>query len=222
MKDARLELGRYVTNPFNRRGDVTKRLDFDDLFTSKAATGEYPFNPSRFESKDLTKSAMSRKLTQNPGLNFTPNTPFFDDNNKVTSDYQLFEGLGRFNRAMDYDFEEGRAKTYQRPQDQPDYNPQWMKAYGVSPTVNPGEASKNPMPRLKNPDPKGYIMGQAKGRAENEAEGNMSVAQLLAEQNTLPEPKKEKEEKKEEIQGEKTEEMEQETPDKESPEVKLT
>jgi len=48
----------------------------------------------------------------------------------------------------------------------------------------------------------------------------MSVAQLLAEQNTLPEPKKEKEEKKEEIQGEKTEEMEQETPDKESPEVK--
>ena len=37
VKDARLELGRYVTNPFNRRGDVTKRLDFDDLFTSKAA-----------------------------------------------------------------------------------------------------------------------------------------------------------------------------------------
>ena len=51
------------------------------------------------------------------------------------------------------------------------------------------------MPRLKNPDPNGYIMGQAKGRAENEAEGNKSVAQLLAEQKSLPEPKKEKEEK---------------------------
>ena len=25
-----------------------------------------------------------------------------DDNNKVTPDYQLFEGLGRFNRKMDY------------------------------------------------------------------------------------------------------------------------
>jgi hypothetical protein len=63
-------------------------------------------------------------------------------------------------------------------------------------------------------------MGQAKGRAENEAEGNKSVAQLLAEQKSLPAPKKEKEEKKEEIQGEKTEEMEQETPKQESPEVK--
>ena len=74
-------------------------LDFDDLFTAKSARGEYPFNPSRFENKDLTKRAMTRKLTQNPGLNFTPNTPFFDDNNKVTPDYQLFEGLGRFNQS---------------------------------------------------------------------------------------------------------------------------
>ena len=215
VRDARLDLGRYITNPFNRRGDITKRLDFDDLFTTKSATGEYPFNPSRFESKDLTKHAMSRKLTQNPGLNFTPNTPFFDDNDEVTSDYQLFEGLGRFNRAMDYDFDEGRPLTYQRPQDQPDYNPNWMKAYGISPTVDPGLASRNPMPRLRNPDPQGYIMGQARSRAENEAEGNMSVAQLLAEQKSLPEPKKEKE------QGEKTEEIEKkETPNQESPQVK--
>lgn len=121
---------------------------------------------------------------------------------------------------MDYDFEEGRPKTYQRPQDQPDFNPMWMKAYGISPSVDPGKSSKNPMPRLKNPDPNGYIMGQARGRAENEAEGNKSVAQLLAEQKSLPESKKEKVEKKEEVQGEKTEEMEQETPKQESPEVK--
>tara|TARA_R100000654_G_C2677407_1_gene126837 strand:+ start:31 stop:699 length:669 start_codon:yes stop_codon:yes gene_type:complete len=221
VRDARLDLGRYITNPFNRRGEITKRLDFDDLFTSKAATGEYPFNPSRFESEDLTKHAMSRKLTQNPGLNFAPNTPFFDDNNEVTSDYQLFEGLGRFNRSTDYDFDEGRAKTYQRPQDQPDFNPYWMRAYGMSPTVDPGMASKNPMPRLRNPDPKGYIMGQARSRAENEAEGNMSVAQLLAEQKSLPAPKKEKIEEQEQVQGEKTEEIEKkETPNQESPEVK--
>ena len=59
------------------------------------------------------------------------------------------------------DFDED-DKTYQRPQDQPDFNPAWMKAYGISPTVNLGDASKNPMPRLKNPDPNGYIMGQVK------------------------------------------------------------
>ena len=64
-------------------------------------------------------------------------------------------------------------------------------------------------------------MGQARSRAENEAEGNMSVAQLLAEQKSLPEPKKEKMEKKEEAQGEKTEEIEKkETPNQESPQVK--
>jgi hypothetical protein len=63
-------------------------------------------------------------------------------------------------------------------------------------------------------------MGQAKRRAENEFEGNKSVAQLLTEEKSLPETKKKKEEKKEEIQGEKTEEMEQETPKQESPEVK--
>ena len=27
MRDSRLDLGRYITNPFNRRGDITKRLD---------------------------------------------------------------------------------------------------------------------------------------------------------------------------------------------------
>ena len=76
------------------------------------------------------------------------------------------------------------------------------------------------MPRMRNPDPNGYIMGQARSRAENEAEGNMSVAQLLAEQKSLPKADKEKVEKKEEVQGEKTEEMEQEIPKQESPEVK--
>ena len=181
MRDSRLDLGRYITNPFNRRGDITKRLDFDDLFTAKAAQGEYPFNPSRFEAKDLTKRAMTRKMVENPGLNFAPNTPFFDNNEKVTPDYQLFEGLGRFNRAMDYDFETGRALTRQRPQDQPDFNPDWMRAYTVSPTIEPGKSFKNPMPRIKNPDPNGYIMERMDRRAENDVDGNKTVAQLLEE-----------------------------------------
>ena len=202
MKDSRLDLGRYITNPFNRRGEITKRLDFDDLFTSKSETGDYPFNPSRFEAGDLTKKAMSQKLTQNPGLNFTPNTPFFDDNQEATSDYELFEGLGRFNRVMDYDFENGRPLTNQRPQDQPDYNPMWIEAYGMSPTLNPGDTAKNPMPRLRNPDPKGYIMRKAESRAEGEIEGNKSVAQLLAQQGSPS--------KAAIKQGEKTEKIEQE------------
>ena len=211
MRDSRLDLGRYITNPFNRRGDITKRLDFDDLFTSKAATGEYPFNPSRFETKDLLKRAMTKKLTQNPGLNFAPNTPFFDDNDKVTPDYQLFEGLGRFNRQMDYDFETGRALTRQRPQDQPDFNPMWVDAYNISPTLNPSKSADNPMPRIKNPDPNGYLMAKAEKRAEREFEGKKSIAQLLEEDPMVTKNKM----KREEREGTQTEEV-----DKESPEVK--
>jgi hypothetical protein len=69
-QDARLDLGRYVQNPFNRQGQVSKKLDFHDLFASKPATGEYPWNPSRFSERDLMKRMMTRKETLNPALNF--------------------------------------------------------------------------------------------------------------------------------------------------------
>ena len=36
VKDARFDLGRYVSNPFNKRGHIPKRLDFNELFVSKA------------------------------------------------------------------------------------------------------------------------------------------------------------------------------------------
>ena len=35
------------------------------------------------------------------------------------------------------------------------------------------------MPRMRNPDPNGFLMSTAENRVENEAEGNTSVAQLL-------------------------------------------
>ena len=38
-KDDRLELGRYLNNPFNEGGRVAKQLNFRDLFASKPATG---------------------------------------------------------------------------------------------------------------------------------------------------------------------------------------
>ena len=69
-RDARLDLGRYIQNPFNRRGEISKRLDFDDLFRAKPTSGDYPWNPSRFNEQDLIKRSMSRKVTLNPDLNF--------------------------------------------------------------------------------------------------------------------------------------------------------
>ena len=206
MKDHRLDLGRYVRNPFNRQGDIKKRLDFDDLFRSRATSGDYPWNPSRFTSQDLLKRSQTRKTKLNPDLNFVGNSPFFDGNEDVSSDYELFEGLGRFNRPMDYDFDEGRALTSQRPQDQPDFNPLWVEAYEMSPTVKPGETAKNPMPRLRNPDPNGFLMAQAERRAEDEAEDKRSISQLLSEEG----PQSKKKEKKEEREGEETAIEEQE------------
>ena len=178
-QDARLDLGRYIQNPFDKKGQIGKRLDFADLFRSKPETGEYPWNPSRFNQEDLVKRMMTRKITYNPDLNFAPNTPFFDDNKEVTPQYELFEGLGRFDRPEDYDFNEGRAKTMQRPQDQPDYNHNWIEAYKLSPTMNPGKMAKNPMPRLRNPDPNGFLMKMAENRAKSEVQDKPSIAQLL-------------------------------------------
>jgi hypothetical protein len=199
-KDSRLDLGRYIQNPFNRRGQIPKRLDFDDLFRAKPETGDYPWNPSRFNERDLLKRSMTRKVTLNPDLNFVGNSPFFDENEDVQEGYELFEGLGRFNRPSDYDFDEGRARTQQRPQNQPDFNPEWMEAYKISPTLNPGKMAKNPMPRLRNPDPNGYLMAMAERRAENEFEDKPSIAQLLDREGLI----KEQQVKTEEKEGEDT------------------
>lgn len=184
-QDARLDLGRYIQNPFNRRGEISKRLDFDDLFRAKPTSGDYPWNPSRFNTRDLLKRSMARKVTLNPDLNFVSNTPFFDGNIEVTPEYELFEGLGRFNRPADYDFEEGRARTAQRPQEQPDFNADWIESYKLSPTLRPDKTARNPMPRLRNPDPNGFLMKAAEKRAENEVEDKPSIAQLLDRQGVV-------------------------------------
>jgi hypothetical protein len=199
-KDARLDLGRYIQNPFNRQGQISKRVDFEESFRSKPDTGAYPWNPSRFNSEDLLKRGMTRKTTLNPDLNFVGNSPFFDSNEEVTSEYELFEGLGRFDRPVDYDFDEGRARTTQRPQDQPDFNPQWMEAYRISPTVNPKKIAKNPMPRLRNPDPNGFLMAIAEKQVENEVEDRPSIAQLMDREETVKaEQKKPNDRRDEEI-----------------------
>jgi hypothetical protein len=194
-KDHRLDLGRYITNPFNRSGKIRANLNFDELFRAKPDSGDYPWNPSRFKEVDLTNRMMTRKRTLNPDLNFVSNSPFFDTNTEVTNEYELFEGLGRFDRPDSYDFNEGRAITEQRPQDQPDFNPVWVEAYRLSPTVRPDKAAKNPMPRMKNPDPNGYLMAAAENRVDNEAEGKVSIAQLLDRSGVMKPVEVKKEEK---------------------------
>jgi hypothetical protein len=182
MKDARLELGRYISNPFDNSGRIGSNLNFRELFRNKydTDTAGSPWAPSRFTSDDILKSIQSRKVKLNPRLNFVPNSPFWDNENQLPdSKYEMFEGLGRFSRPDDYDFENGRALTKVRPQDQPDFNEQWVEAYKLSPTVKPDKRAKNPMPRMKNPDPNGFIMSLAEKQAENEVEGNTSVSQLL-------------------------------------------
>jgi hypothetical protein len=196
-KDDRLELGRNLNNPFNDGGRIASKLNFRDLFESKPATGAPPWTPSRFKAEHLTNALQTRKATLNPRLRFVGNSPFFDDENQLDpKDYELFEGLGRFDRPQAYDFNEGRALTRNRPQNQPDFNPEWIDAYNVSPTVKPSKRAKNPMPRMKNPDPNGYLMSVAENRVESEAEDKVSVAQLLQ--------RKDLNVRKEETEGEET------------------
>jgi hypothetical protein len=188
MKDARLELGRYISNPFDNKGRIPSQLSFRELFRDKYATehGGSPWVPSRYTFEDLTKAVQNRKVIHNPRLNYVPNSPFWDDNNELPEQgYEMFQGLGRFKRD-DYSFEEGRALTRVRPENQPDFNPEWMEAYKLSPTVRPDKRAKNPMPRTRNPDPNGFIMQLAESRAENEMENNVSVAQLLADKKLNP------------------------------------
>jgi hypothetical protein len=188
MKDSRLDLGRYISNPFDNKGRIGSQLNFRELFRNKydTETGGSPWVPSRFTSEDLIKSIQTRKVNLNPRLNFVPNSPFWDEDNQLPSEqYEMFAGLGRFKRD-EYDFETGRALTRARPQDQPDFNPNWVEAYKLSPTVSPDKRAKNPMPRMKNPDPNGFIMLLAEKQAENEAENNVSVAQLLADKKLNP------------------------------------
>ena len=168
-KDARLDLGRYID--YTKDIFAKKRqLNFDDLFQSKADSNTAPWTPSRFESTDLLRRIQTRKLQLNPGLQYVG-----ADAQKL----EVFAGIGRFNRREEYDFNNGRALTKQRPEDQPGFNPVWRDMYSLSPTLKPDDRISNPMPRASNPDPKGYLMATAEKKAENEVEGNLSVAQLL-------------------------------------------
>ena len=169
-KDHRLALDRYVDftkDPFREK----RQVNFNDSFSSKPSSGKAPWMPSRFTEEDLLRRVQTRKLQLNPTLNFVGSTP---------EEYEVFANIGRFTRKEGYNFEEGRPNTTLRPDEQPGFSPVWVEAYRISPIVKPDKRASNPMPRVANPDPKGYMMAAAEERALKEVEGDKSVAQLLS------------------------------------------
>jgi hypothetical protein len=169
-KDHRLALDRYVDftkDPFREK----RQVNFNDSFSSKPSSGKAPWMPSRFTEEDLLRRVQTRKLQLNPTLNFVGSTP---------EEYEVFANIGRFTRKEGYNFEEGRPNTTLRPEEQPGFSPVWVEAYRISPTVKPDKRASNPMPRVANPDPKGYMMAAAEERALKEVESDKSVAQLLS------------------------------------------
>jgi len=179
-RDHRLDLGRYVSNPFDKRGKQLKKLNFNDLFSSKPEGGQYPWNPTRFTSEDLLRRMKTRKVTLNPDLKNVGNSPYFKDGSRLAEGHELFEGIGRFNRQEQYDFTAGRPLTAQRPEDQPDFNPTWMKAFEISPTMNPDDKPKNPNPSYARPDPNGFIQMMAMSSVESNNSDDASISELLA------------------------------------------
>lgn len=157
-----------------------RRVDYEESFRAKS--DQPPFNINRYSQNELKNRLVSRKPVLNRRLDFV------DDPNS----FELFTGLGRFDNGRTnkeepemslYNFEIGRANTKLDFRNSPEFQAKgelWKERYELSPTISPGDRIKNPMPRLDNPDPKGYLMATAKQRAENEAEGNMNIAQLLS------------------------------------------
>jgi hypothetical protein len=166
---------------FFRKGSKgLRRIDYEESFRAKS--DQPPFNINRFGKEELLNKITSKKPTLNRRLDFV------DD----PTSFELFTGLGRFDNGRTseedpsmslYYFDEGRANTKLDFRQTPEYQAKgelWKERYMLSPTISPGDRITNPMPRLENPDPKGYLMATAEKRAENEMEGNMNIAQLLS------------------------------------------
>lgn len=150
-----------------------KKINYAEAFQAKIADGDPPFNINRFGVQELTNKLVTRKLKLNPRLNFVGDQP---------EQYELFGGLGRFDteRKDLYSFEDGKPNTPGNFTLSPDFKDVWVEAYRLSPTIDPGKKVSNPMPRLRNPDPRGYLMAAAERQVENEAEDKVSVATLLS------------------------------------------
>ena len=178
---------RRLNDPTKHLDDVQKffsegqrglrKINYEESFRAKSH--EPPFNINRFGSNELQSKLVTRKQILNRRLDFANNV----------QEFQLFTGLGRFDTGRNneemplYSFVEGRANTKLDFRQTPEYLMQgelWNQRYQFSPTISPGDRVSNPMPRAANPDPKGFLLATAQQRAEREAEGQMSIAQLLS------------------------------------------
>lgn len=164
-----------------------KKIDYSDSFQAKASEGEPPFNVNRFGARELNNKLVTKKLALNPRLNFVGDQP---------EQYEVFAGIGRFDteRPELFDFDLGRPRTKMNFTSAPDFKKDWVDFYRLSPTINPEDKVKNPIPRLRNPDPKGFLMAAAENRVENEMENNVSVAQLLSGESGFEKEKSKEEE----------------------------
>jgi len=175
--DDRVDPSKYISfAPDNNKIKTT----FGDQYRTDPKTalgGQYPWDPGRFNREDILNRVQARKRTLNPQLGVVdPAAPL---------ENQLFIGLGRFTRHDNYDFKTGQPITENKPQNNPDYNPVWLEAYKISPTIPPGKRFKNPMPSASNPDPHGYIMQMGEDQAKNTVSPLPSVASLLSTSKTL-------------------------------------
>ena len=155
-----------------------RKIDYEESFRAKS--DQPPFNINRFGRDELKSKIVSKKPILNRRLDFV------DDPNS----FELFTGLGRFDNGRTnkedpsmslYNFDVGRANTKLDFRQTPEYQSKgelWNERYKFSPTISPGDRVTNPMPRLENLDPKGYLLAAAEKRAENEIEGNLNIAQL--------------------------------------------
>jgi len=169
---ARLDPNKYIAYAPTNDKIKTTFADQYRVDAGNALGGQYPWDPGRFNTTDILNRVQSRKRELNKHLGYVdPHEPL---------NTQLFIGLGRFTRHTDYNFEKGEPITDHKPQNNPDFNPVWLDAYRISPTIPPGKRAQSPMPSASNPDPHGYIMQMSEQRAENDVNPQPTVANLLS------------------------------------------
>lgn len=130
-------------------GDKAKKNSYRSQYALPASSQITPWINSRFTAEDLTNAVANKRLTFND-LNFVPE-------DGTGQSYEMFPGRGRFDFFTDYDYELGRPAIPAFPEEQPDFDPYWNELYLNSPVIPPSDKSKNPFPRLANPDPNGYL-----------------------------------------------------------------
>ena len=183
-RDARLQLSNYFDGTFERK----VKLNYDDLFrvrTDAEGKTQYPFDPSHFTAEDFINRVEAKKRILNPRLGaLNPEDP------QAT---KVFTDLDRFRPSEMYDFANGKMNIQEPFTVKPDFNPVWAEKFKLSPIRPPDKDPKNTFPSAVNPDPLGYIFARAAKQAEDDVNGDPSVAELLQGQNNKPEEKKKEE-----------------------------